>query len=420
VTGDLVESTLAAWGQPLQLGGIFDPSPAQGFQLLAVILLVAVAAWLYFTRLRNAEPASASRGSWALQAIIVGGLAALAAGWPIWVTGLPLKMGWPLDRYTIMLAPSVCLALAGLVDWLAGGAGRRALLLALALGLAAGFHFGVSAAYRDQWNLARSLFWQLTWRAPGIQPGTALLEDGLGLTFYEDDSLSAMLNWLYTTSPGEATGRMAYVVLHIPERAIQLGTLSPGKAFVKDLRAAAFSGNTSQVVVFKFNPPGCLQVLDPRYDLQRGDLTEFLQRALLLSRPELLLAGPAQPVSPPEGLFGAEPRRKWCYYFERASLARQNEDWQQIVDLSRQSINAGYRPDDPAEYLPFVEGYLRLGRWPDAYQLTMQAFNAIGGAGLRPSLCALWAQDANLLAPLDDGQLGAWKRVRDEVNCGND
>jgi hypothetical protein len=309
----------------------------------------------------------------------------------------------------------VCLLIAGGIDWLGAGVAQKALVLALMLGMAAGFQYSLSDQYRNEWNVMRDLFWQLTWRAPGIKPGTALLFDQIGLTYYEDDSLTAPLNWTYNPRPNAADKNQQYLFLNIPERLLQLGDLQPGKDFIKEFRAETFHGTTSQAIVVKYNPPGCLQVLDPRFDALRGDLPQYLQRALPLSTPGLILPDAAQ--AEPPAFFGSEPRLKWCYYYEKASAARQVGDWKQIVTLLHQSLGKGLRPQDPAEYLPFIDGLVRTWAWDDARELTLDTAGMDGGTALRPTLCALWQGHAVEMGPLAPREAQNLQAVTDALGC---
>ena len=71
----------------------------------------------------------------------------------------------------------------------------------------------------------------------------------------------------------------------------------------------------------------------------------------------------------PTSIFGSEPQHDWCYYYQKADLARQFQDWQQIVALGDEVRTKGLAPSDKDEWLLFVEGYERMGRYSDANQL---------------------------------------------------
>jgi len=418
---DLVEATLAAWGGTLQyLNGFIEAGAGSGLRLLGVILGTGGLFALYLTWLHPQPQPMEMEGKptqeWAWQAIVVGILISLAAGWPFWITGLPMRMGFAQDRYSLPLAPGICLFLAGVVDLLAGqregtcGLWRKAAVIGVALGLAAGFHTNLALRYRQDWNQVRNFFWQLTWRAPAVTPGTLFLTSDLPFLYYEDDSLSSPLNWTY--DPRGHTADMAYILYDLRVRQYALPSLQPDRPVEKDFRATQFSGSTSQALVISYSPPGCVHVLDPVYDRELYNLPDRIQRALLLSSPQKWIQDQTPSATPPASIFGSEPKHRWCYYYEKAELARQVEDWQAIVKIDHDSIHEGLRPEDPAEYLPFIEGYARLGLLDDAVQLTLSTYAE--SSSLRPALCAVWERTVQSGVQLNSRQL---VKITNNLNC---
>ena len=59
---------------------------------------------------------------------------------------------------------------------------------------------------------------------------------------------------------------------------------------------------------------------------------ESLTALIPLSNPGLILTAsdPAILPSPP---FVGEPLHGWCYYYEKAELARQQADWDSVIDM---------------------------------------------------------------------------------------
>jgi len=85
-----------------------------------------------------------------------------------------------------------------------------------------------------------------------------------------------------------------------------------------------------------------------------------------------ILAGSAERSLPPE-IFGLEPAHGWCYFYEKADLARQTGEWQQVISLYQEAYAQGLAPKNSAERLPLVEAHLRRGEWADAYAETATA-----------------------------------------------
>ena len=400
IVKDLIVSTIDAWGQIFQLGHLFDSGAFIGLRLLGIILFTGLLAGLFLSRLPiqtvqypgKGQPGNQdSNNRWATQAIWVGLLTMLAAGWPFWITQLPVRLAFPQDRFTLPFAVGTSLLLAGLVDGLGKNILRKAFIVGTIVALATGFHFNNSAGYREDWNTARDFLWQLTWRAPAVEANTVFLSSNLPFRYYEDDSLTAPLNWTY--DPDGHSTQMDYILYDLNVRYANLPSLHSENGINKVFRATQFTGSTSRALVFYYHPPGCVRILDPVYDADLYSLPNLLLSNLAVSRPNELIREGGSQAAPPEDIFGKEPKHRWCYFFEKADLARQNGDWVTIVELSNQSIRVGYRPDDPAEYLPFIEAYNRTGLWDDAYELTQSAYDA--APTLRPALCSVWRRTAS-------------------------
>ena len=61
----------------------------------------------------------------------------------------------------------------------------------------------------------------------------------------------------------------------------------------------------------------------------------------------------------------------WCYFYEKAALARQRGDWQEVINLGEQAEKAGLKPYDRIEWLPFLEAYARHGDLKKARNLAL-------------------------------------------------
>jgi hypothetical protein len=63
----------------------------------------------------------------------------------------------------------------------------------------------------------------------------------------------------------------------------------------------------------------------------------------------------------PPAIFGREPQHGWCWYYQKASLARQNEGWYTVVGLGEEAAEKGLVPSEAIEWMPFVQAYVVLG-----------------------------------------------------------
>lgn len=388
VLHDLWAVSFGAWATVLRLP---DPQVLGGrtTQLYAgVVALTALLVFLALMRLRTPPPTDAPQRSWALPTIGLGAAALLVAGWPFWLTQLPIGLIYPNNRFTLPFMLGASLLMAGLLRLLPLRRWMHLALLGIFVALAVGVHFQSANAYRRDWDVEKTLFWQMVWRMPQIEPGTALLTNDLPTHYSSDNSLTAALNWTY--APANRTQQMSYMLYYTTVRLNgTLQGLQPQVPIDQDYLAAAFHGNTSQVIALYFEPPGCLRVLDPQLDAENQMISTLMRRAALLSRQDLIQSPESgQAAQPPAAVFGEEPAHGWCYYYEKADLARQQQDWETVVALGEQAFALGDYPNDPAERFPFIEGYAHTGNWPRALELSQESQDIT--PLMQPVLCRLW------------------------------
>ncbi len=376
----------AAWGQVFQgpRPGVDGPRTIALYAAVMAASAGAVGASLWARKARVGERGG-RRAGW--EVVALGAVACLLAGWPFWLIEFPPALAFPASRFTLPFALGVALILAGLLELLP----RRwlwASALVVLAGLAAGRQFLWSNDFRRDWNVQKNLFWQMTWRAPALAPDTVVLLNEGALRFYSDNSLSASLNWIYAPDLDD-TGHIPYVLFYPTERlGGSLRGLEPGLPVRYDFLAGTFSGTTSQVVAFYYQPPGCLRLLDPDLDAENRLIPDatLMRDAARLSSSEWIL--PEERALMPE-IYAPEPAHAWCYFFEKADLARQTGDWSRVVELGEEAFALGDYPNDPVERFVFIEGYAHEGRWERARRLSMESYR-IAPSYVGPLLCRLW------------------------------
>jgi hypothetical protein len=84
-----------------------------------------------------------------------------------------------------------------------------------------------------------------------------------------------------------------------------------------------------------------------------------------------------------------EPAHGWCYYFEKADLARQLGDWETVTQLGDVAFSLDDYPNDPVERFVFIEGYAHTTDWEKAVELS-QASYKVSKNYVAPLLCKLW------------------------------
>lgn len=374
---------LYAWGQVLVLIGKSLTSPAS----LVTVALIA-AAFLFFAFYLSRFPADRNTTRrFAFTMLFIGLLGILAGRVPSFAAGLPLTLQSSMDRFTISMMLGGTLFIIGLVHLLIGNPRIRTYVFALLIAMAVGQQFFNANIFRRDWEKQQQIYWQMAWRIPALEPGTAILTDEFAIDYETDLSLTAPINWMY--APNYTGGDLPYGLLFTTTRLGKqtLQSFAPNTEVSVGMRAANFNGSTSQVIVIHMPEGGCLRVLDPALgdQITYGRESNYLVDAIPLSNPALI---DIHSSKTPQLPFVPEPPHTWCYYFTKAELARQQGNWQSVVDLYAQVTSLGYEPSDPLEWLVFIEAQAMTGDLAAAQELSDTAIES--SARVRPGLCQVW------------------------------
>jgi hypothetical protein len=420
---DCLSMLVSCWTVIVPTGPITSIKPFSLFTL-GVAALAAGLVFIYLHRFQTEGSGQSETGSWVLEALIVGLAAVLLGAAPAWLTGREVVFDFHSNRYALPAIFGAALVWVALIEWLASGRAQKAILFAALIGLATVLQLQTANDYRWTWKSQTAFYWQLYWRAPGIQPGTALLLEKEPFANQGGFSTSAALNLLYPQGsssykagllPSDAgqPNPLSYWMYSLQGRFANGGTDPLSMTFYTQFRTLVFEGSSPRTVVFQYdlNQGSCLWAVNADDALNpfiSGLVKDFIPASNLAN----LLPAAQDGWTPPADLFGAEPEHTWCYWYEKADLARQQADWKGVVALGDQAGELGYSPVDlrsnaPREWLPFLEGYARLERWDEARQITQ----AISEKDERynPLLCAIWQRSAT-----DKNILG---QVTQELKC---
>jgi hypothetical protein len=371
---------VAAW---IQIVKAIDPSVhgTRTIALYVVVSLIVFAIALYFLMIQ-ARDGTEKRATY--YAIGLGLFLLPFAGAPFWLTGLTISLAHPASRFTLPFMLAVSLIVAGLIEFIPVRA--RYFVLAALVGLSAGRQFLWSTDYLRDWQTQKNLFWQMTWRAPGLKPDTLVLMNE-ELSFDADNSLSAPLNWIY--APHSSADQIGYVLFYPTNRLNEsLPALQSNLPIQYDYIAGRFNGNTSDAVAFYYAPPSCLRLLDPDIDSDNHfiPLDSLMREASALSNQDRIVD--SSDARMPD-VYGPEPAHGWCYYFEKADLARQFGNWEQVVSLGDKALKLDDHPNNPVERFVFIEGYAHGGDWDSALKLSKESYK-VSKEYVGPLLCKLW------------------------------
>ncbi len=316
---------------------------------------------------------------------ILGAVGLFGGAASVWATGRYIDAGKWSDRFTLMTMFGAIILLVFTIDWLFRTQKQKAWLLGILLAASISLQVANTNQYRLDWTDQQNIYWQLSWRIPNLKPGTAVIGSG---TFTDKSSYydqGYIFNLLYSDHFGPIAEYNYFDIYHLPKASYGLDL-----PLVRKMQGSIFKGNTSQAIGMVSGGAswsGCVRILDPVYAGDPSINQEMSQVIPISNTAEITETGAK---TPDPDIFGAEPRHTWCYFFEKADLARQMKAWNTVIELGSEAEAKGLVPSSGSEYLPFIEAFAQTGQWSKANDLSMAALKVTPGDG--PLLCNNWTR----------------------------
>lgn len=384
VLGDLWQTLLKVWGLVVQFPGLVEfGQRAWLITLFFSLALLVFAAGVFMWIRQQSEPAASKRTY--LSTLWLGLVALLLGGVPFWLTQIPVGLSFPNDRFTLPFILGVAffwvsvVMLIPLRRWLQIG------VVLLAVALSAGYQLRTGIQFQRDWEQQTRFFWQMVWRIPALEEDTIIFAHELPLQYFSDNSLTGGMNWIYADE-NRPDKSIPYVLYYPTVRVgLAVSSLTPHQPVDQNLLVGKFHGNTSQSLALFYQPPACLRVLDPELEPDNWVVPLQVRETIHLTDWDVILPAPE---NRPPAIYGDEPEHGWCYYFQKADLARQLGDWQEVQRLGEIAFQLDDQPNDPAERFPFIEAYAHLALWEQA--LEQSQLSASISPVIHPALCQLW------------------------------
>jgi hypothetical protein len=378
---DLLSSGLGAWFisfEPLD-PALFGARSRLYFWGIVSISTIGMLIYLVFSQSESQD------SHWKRDALLLAAAALLTGPIPFWVTGLDPKLTFPADRLNLPMMLGASIIMVVLLETFFKRAGIKILIIALLIGMAAGFHNQNAINFRRDWQYQIAFFQQLTTRIPALEANTAVITNELPNNRSTDNSLTAPLNWIY--APDFAGGDLPLHMFYSELRFGREETEFDEKDLKLVYRFYPFEGSAEESLVIYHRPPACLRVMDDQLQHYFPLLPSFVKDLLPYSNPGQIIPSSDTPALP--DFFNRIPQpENWCYFFEKADLARQRGDWQQIAELGDVAFALDDSPNHASERVPFIEGYAHTGQWSRAEELTYEALKINQFMG--PMLCEAW------------------------------
>ena len=383
---DALVVLLNAWGNLFSsenFAGVINSQMVSYIFLLLTAILLAFFSIFLFQGKKQRAASNKKPFNWQTSFIILGLLAFLLGGIPIWMTNLPVELNFAWDRLTLPFSIGASLLLTAALSIIIKNKRIEIFIISLLVGFSVGHHFLNTQTYIQEWDRVNDFFWQLSNRAPSLKKGTTILTKDFPLTYYSDNSLTAPLNWLYDERNNSTELNYMFYFLDV-RLGRRLPALQSNLTIKQPYRSFLFTGSTSDILVLYYSPPSCLHLIDPEIDTYDNRFSKQFKQSFKLSNNNLISMEKSEMPNifkPPESL-------TWCYFFQMAELARQNQDWQSILQIADDVFSNDIVPFNSVEYFPFIEAYANTNKWESAVDLSQKVH--FSNPSTDPMLCALW------------------------------
>lgn len=390
----LSESLLNVW---LELGLIFKGiiNSHDAFALIALIIFSFLLTLILFLNLKKSEHTPYNQTN-ALGMMAFGFYSVLVGLIPFMVGDLNVNLSFQANRFLLPLSIGSSIVLVSFAEFIFANRKARYFFLALIISFSIGANIVNGFTFKKAWDDQKDFFTQLTWRAPGIEPGTLLLSTTLPFDLYfSGPSLTAPLNMIY--APELKDNPIPYQILLAATPQMEtMPDLLPNRSIDKKSRVFRFIGNMSNSIAIYIPPEGCLRVLPPETDIRNFQELRYAwiwERIIPLSNLELIKSDENSPSLPSE-YFGEVSTDQWCYYYQKASLNEQIENWTNVIHYYKLADEKGFFPKDESEWLPLLNAYIHLEDYNTAIELSRNL--NIENHFTKLGLCNTWQSVKNL------------------------
>ena len=263
----------------------------------------------------------------------------------------------------------------------------RQLGLLVLIGISVSAQFLNIKNWANAWDYQRQAWWQLTWRAPDIKSNTLVMPYfSVGEGFQQDYEIWGPINMIYRPGPAKAPLISAEVLN--PDTTLNI---LRGDVLGKRMRDFSLRQDFTKLLLISLSSGNsCIHIIDgdmPIYSESEALMVKNVGAYSVIKRIDTDAKAPIPPVT----IFGTEPTHVWCYYYQKASLARQVGDWNEINRLYDETIAKGLKAGDKSEVFPFLEGLVNAGQSTKAKTLFDTEIKS--NEGLSFEFCQALAKD---------------------------
>lgn len=358
LSNDVFEVLVQAWWLPLRrlsVGfGIQQWIIGIGLAFLVVLLL-----WLFFKiNPKLDEIGSGSKSIWKREAFWLGIGTIIFGLLPVILVGRSVDFK-NFSRYTLIACVGAAILLPLALSYIINLRVQN-IFLGIFLFSATLTHYANGFVKASETQTTNNFWWQVSWRIPQLGTGTTLITH-YSVAAEEDYFTWGPANLIYNPeSDHEKYVQPAIYALLLDEDTIEKVFAKEGQDYSERRSIRTYPNYRNILILSQPTPESCVQVIDLRQvELSSHEDDRVKELAPYSEADQIVLDESFQ--TPPMIPFGSEPKHGWCYYYQKASYARQVEDWEQVSVLGETVFNLELKAQDQIEWMPFVQTYAYNG-----------------------------------------------------------
>jgi hypothetical protein len=352
------QAVLAWWGPNFQ--NFFGQDNRD---ILLGLILAFAAATLTIVFLLWNRKANEKKTEELNDALWVGAVCVVAGLLPVIIANRFVLFG-AYSHYALPASLAAAVLLGGVIYSINSRNVRVALIAVLVL-LAVMNHTSTSAEVLNEEQVISNFWHQVAWRAPNIRAGTTLEVSYPTVNYGEDyDAVHGPANFIYYPDP-DGTLPVTYPLYGISQYFWTAKEILSGEKYETGYRThvgVVDPGNL--LVISQPTVNACTHILNPNYAWYSYNDPDFIMMTGLYSKIDNVQTDGESPHLNPV-IFGPEPPHDWCYIFEKAELAAQNEDWDKVLELAKDAGSQKLHPYERLEWMPFLQAYAVSGNTED-------------------------------------------------------
>lgn len=237
----------------------------------------------------------------------------------------------------------------------------RETIFALLLFIASATHIANAQKYAAETASMNNFWWQVSWRVPQFDQRTTLMANYPVVSAQEDYFIWGPVNQIYYPAGTDDEKVIPGIyALILNEENIDKVMARERQEYVLRRGTETYPNARNILILSQPTPNSCVQMIDGLAPEYSPFEKQTVMRIGEFSEVEHIITDAAF-HTPPESVFGPEPAHAWCYFYQRATLARQTQNWDLVADLLAESSQKGFAPQDPVEWMPFVQASAMLG-----------------------------------------------------------